>query len=176
MTRTELLEKILETYSRCYDVTRCEGSPLVARAEFHERQSGYMLVRRAEMWSADRHEFAFFFSVPHLDSATFVECVARTRELGEPLISPKAGHMCTSLVAVFLCDSADAAALRELKKFRYSRSFKLALNGWMELQTAAAILSSGEAVSNAAGRKVAKFLKMEMQGEQPRRKRFFGIF
>lgn len=175
MTRSDLLEKILAAYAHCYDITRCEGEPLVARAEFHERQSGYMLVRRAEMWSADRHEFAFFFSVPTLDLETFEACVARTRELGEPLVSPKAGHMCTSLVAVFLCDEASAEAVRALRKFRYSKSFRLSLNGWLELQTAAAVLPNCEAFSNAAGRKVAKFLKLEMQEKRPRRKRLFGI-
>lgn len=176
MTRDELLEKILATYSRCYDIVRGGEPPLVARAEFHERQAGFVLVRRAETWAADRHEFAFFFSVPRLDAGLFAECVARVRELGGPLVHPKAGHMCTSLVAIFLCDFADEAAVRELRKFRYSKSFKLSLNGWMEVQTAAAVLSSGEAVSNAAGRRVAKFLKMELGGKRPGRKRLFGIF
>lgn len=160
-TRDSLLEKILDHYSSCYDITRPgeEELPLVATADFHEQQTGYVLIRKAEMWSADRHEYAFFYSVPKLTVDIFNELIAKTRALGEPKVNPESGHMSSNIVAIFLCDSADEAAVKALRKYHYRKSFRFSFLGWMELHTALVDLSSGEAFSNGAGRNNAKFLR-----------------
>lgn len=160
-TRENLLDRVLDHYSVYYDVARCDASdaPLMARAAFHEHGTGYALIRKAEMWSADRHEYAFFFSVPHLTREIYETCLAQTRTLGEPLVDPVSGHMSTFLVAIFLCESVDSDAVKALKTCRIRKSFQFSLKGWMEVHTAAVDLGKDTVVGNAAGRNTVKFLK-----------------
>ncbi len=169
--RDALLERILDYYSRWYDIERYEepSAPLVASAAFHEHGTGYILVRKAEMWSADRHEYAYFFSLPHLTAELYQACLDKTLELGEPRVDPVSGHMCTSLVTVILCDAADEDALRALKKCRIRKSFQFSLKGWMEIHTAAVEVGKASITANGAARNTAKFLKSVLSPKRKKR-------
>lgn len=173
LTRPELLDRVLQAYRSSYDVQLCqrEEAPLVAAAVFHEHSTGYMMVKRAEMWAADRHEYAYFFSTPHLTEELYQQCLAKTLELGQPQVKPGKNHMCTNLVLMILCDSADETALKALRKCRIRKSFHFSLHGWMEVQTAAVELGKDSVVANSAGRNVAKFLKNTLFPQRKRRSR-----
>ena len=82
----------------------------------------------------------------------------------------KDAHMCTRLVAVFLCDSADQAAVEEIEKCRIYKSFQFSLKGWMEFHTAAIDFGKESVVSNRYGRETAKFLKSVLHPPKRRRK------
>lgn len=161
LTLSALQERVLAAYRPYYDIERMDESdaPLVAAAAFHEHEVSYMIVKKAEMWSADRHEYAYFFTVPHLTLELYEQCLDRARELGEPLVKPDANHMSTFLVAVFLCESADDDAVQALKKCRIRKSFQFSLKGWMEVQTALVELGKDSVIANSAGYHTAKFLK-----------------
>ncbi len=160
-TREDFLERFLSVYARWYDVVRAEPeeAPLFACAEFHEHQSGFMLVRKAEMWSADRHEYSYIFSVPHLTPEIFSECMQKALHHGETKVDPVPGHMSSGIVAVFVCDSADPEAVELLKKFHWRKSFRFSLRGWAEAHTAMVITGENTVVSNAPGRNTAKLMK-----------------
>lgn len=171
MTREELINRILETYEPYYDITLCEGDGyLKATADFHEEQHGFILVRRAEMWSAGRHEYCFIYSAPRFTTDVFKECVEKTRNLGEEKVDPAPGHMSSSIVAVFICDEADPEAVKALKKYRFTKNFKFSFNGWMEVHTALAALSDDIFEANAAGRANADFLKSLVHPKQRKKK------
>jgi hypothetical protein len=161
LNREALLERVLDIYSPYYDIQRCEeaDTPMVAQAAFHEHGTGYILIRKAEMWSADRHEYVYFFSVPHLTLELYERCVEQARQLGMERIHPAPGHMCSYVVAMFFCDSADEDAVKALKKCRIRKSFQFSLHGWMELHTALVELGKDSVAANPAGRNTAKFLK-----------------
>lgn len=154
------LEEILSRYAGSYDVARNteENSPLVATADFHEHQSGYVLVRRAEMWCADRHEYAHFFCAENFNAEFFQECMDKTMKLADEKVQPGRGHMCSVVSAVFICEDADEAAVRLLQKYRYRKNFLLSLRGWMEVHTALVTLSDGKVYANAAGKNDKRFL------------------
>lgn len=168
-TRQTLLNDILDRYSQWYTTELCppEAAPLVARADYHEHGTGYVLVRKAEMWSADRHEYTFFFSVPVLTGEIYDSCMKTLMDLGMPLVNPESGHMCTALSAVFLCDSVEEAAAKAAEKCRTRKSFQFSLKGWMEVHTAAVDLGKGTVVGNPVGRNTVKFLKSMLH---PKRK------
>ncbi|MDD6347553.1 MAG: hypothetical protein PUA52_06070 [Lachnospiraceae bacterium] len=165
LSREELQEKLLRVYSRWYDIDRCEASeePLFATAEFHEHQTGFALVRKAEMWSADRHEYTYFFSMPELTPEIFEACMEKAKTLGLAKIDPESGHMCSYIAAVFLCDSADPEAVRALKRYRCRKSFQFSLKGWMEIHAAMMERGKDSIVANGDGRNTAKFLKNMLQ-------------
>lgn len=83
----------------------------------------------------------------------------RVLEDGEPRVKPHAQHMYTYLTALVLYDSADPAALAQLKKLKRRREFKLSLHGWMEFRIAAVDCSTGEFTVNRSGKLILKDLK-----------------
>lgn len=160
VSREELFAKILDKYSIWYDVTEHgeEAAPLRFSATYHEHDAGYMLSRKAEMWSADKHEYAYFFSVEHLDVQTAEACIAKARELGEPLIVPKEGHMCSVIVAAILCDTADEAAVKLIRSCKIKKSYQFSLKGWMEVHTAVLEVGKDSVTANGSGKNTGKFL------------------
>ena len=167
-TREEIFETLKKSYKNWYNLQEVENeAPLVATGEFHEHGTGYVLVRKAEMWSADCHEYLYIFSPAHLDADTFQTCLAKARALGEPKIRPSRDHKSSYVTALFICDTADEEALKLLKKCRIRKSFHFSLQGWMEVHTAA-VVSGGETIlSNGDGRRTAEFLKSVLH---PRKK------
>ena len=160
-TRAELLQKLLNSYSKWYDISLqpAESEPFVARGEFHEQAGGYMLVKSAQTWSADRNEYVYFFSVPHLTKADAEQFVNKARELGEARVNPDKNHMSSNIVMVALCDEADADALAAVKAVRIRKSFQFSLKGWMEVHAAVIEVGKTEVTANFAGYNTAKFLK-----------------
>lgn len=159
-TREALLTRLTDTYGTWYNLTPVEGEgPLAAKGEFHEHGTGYMLIRKAEMWCADTHDYLYIYSVDRLTPEVFEACLTKTRELGEPLVAPDRNHKSTYITALFVCDTAEEEALKALKKLRIRKSFKLSLHGWMEIHAAAVVLRGGTITSNGDGRRTAEFLK-----------------
>ena len=68
MERQEFLDKILKSYAPYYDIEILEDAegPLVARAAYHEHGSGYLLSKKAVLYTADKHEYV---AGPHVDGA-----------------------------------------------------------------------------------------------------------
>ena len=163
VTREEFLKRLLNGYSRSYDIEFVQHNelPLVATAQFHVSESQYILSKKATMWTVDSDEYVYFFSVPELTEDIYSRCIQYACDNGMAKIdlTTKQPHMCTRLVALFLCDSADAAALIRLKKCRIYKSFQFSFKGWMEFHTAAADLGKESVVSNNYGRDTAKFMK-----------------
>lgn len=161
MNRQQLLEQLMNSYGTHYNLRTFEASqlPLAAECVYHEHSTSYLVVKKAEMWAADRHEYVYLFTLPHLTRERFDWCLAKTLELGQPQVKPGKNHMCSNLVCIILCDTAEDEAWKALKTCRIRKSFRFSFHGWMEVQTAAAELGKETAAGNAAGRNVAKFLK-----------------
>ena len=178
MERNELLEKIIQVYAPYYDIERFDEAEdgLLVKAVFHEHGTGYLLVKKAELWTADRHEYVWIFSVPELTETYFQEGLKRVRAEGEPLVKPAQGHMSTDLVAMFICDEAEEAALTAAKKSRIRKSFQFSLKGWMEVQTVIAEVRRASVTGNIYAGNTAKFLKNLLQPKPERKKaRLFKI-
>ena len=144
--RDTLLARLSEAYTAYFDVEPVQdGSPLKALCAYHSRGSQYVLIKKAELWAAETHEYLYLYSLPRLDFTSLVELQARTLEDGMPRIRPHSQHMCTYLSAVVLCDQAD-------------RDFKLSLHGWMEFRIAAVDLSTGDIATNRSGKDLGKSL------------------
>lgn len=174
MERAEFINRILKCYEPYYDIDLIDLSEkdgyLKATADFHEQQHGFVLVRRAKMWSASRHEYCFIYSVPRLTLSVFSECVENAKTLGQKKVDPIPGHMCSNVVALFVCDEADPEAVKALKKYRYIKNFNFSFNGWMEMHTALASLSDDIFESNVAGKASAHFLKSLIHPMQKKRR------
>lgn len=156
----QVLEGLKKAYTAYFDIEEIDdGTALKARCDYHMRDSQYVLVKKAELWAAESHEYLYLWDAGHLDADTVEEIFRRTVEDGEPRVKPHSQHMYTYLTAVALCDSARPEALERLKKLKKRREFKLSLHGWMEFRIAAVDLSNGEITVNRAGKALGKDLK-----------------
>lgn len=156
----KVLEGLKKAYAAYFDVEEInDGTALRARCDYHMRDSQYVLVKKAELWAAESHEYLYLWDAGELDAGMVEEIFRRTVADGEPRVRPHKEHMYTYLTAVALYDSADPSALEQLKKLRKRREFKLSLHGWMEFRIAAVDLSTGEITANRAGKALAKDLK-----------------
>ena len=155
-----VLEKLKRAYAAYFDIEEIDdGTALKARCDYHMRDSQYVLVKKAELWAAESHEYLYLWDAGALDTAGVEEIFRRTLEDGEPRVRPHSQHMYTYLTAVALYDSAQPDALEQLRKLKKRREFKLSLHGWMEFRIAAVDLSNGEITVNRAGKALAKDLK-----------------
>ncbi len=156
----QVLNGLKKAYSAYFDIEEvADGTALKALCAYHNRDSQYVLVKKAELWAAESHEYLYLWDAGHLDAGVVEEIFRRTLEDGGPRVKPHAQHMYTYLTAVALCDSIQPEALAQLKKLKKRREFKLSLHGWMEFRIAAVDLSNGEITVNRAGRAFGKDLR-----------------
>lgn len=167
-TRETFLDKLLNAYAGSYDIAYAQHSelPLAATAHCHETVNQYALFKSAVMNHSNNDEYVYFFSVAHLTDELCRQCIDYAHADGMGKIDPTDHHMCTRLVALFLCDSMEEAALKRLKKCRIYKSFQFSLQGWMEFHTAAVDLGKESVASNGYGRDTAKFLKSALHPQK----------
>ena len=159
MSREEMLEKLLESYSAYFDVERCQKGPLAAQCQFHVHSEKYVLVKKAKLWEHDCSEYVYIFSVPHLTEVLYRKCEEYAYREGMKLIDPKPGHMYSYITAVFLCDSCEEKAEKALRKCRIYKSFHFSFYGWMDFHTALLARQGGRIITNRSGRDKAKLMK-----------------
>ena len=171
VTREEMLEKLLDAYSGYFDIERAESSalPLAAVCHFNVRTAKYVLLKKAELWSADSNEHVYIFSVPELNEEVYRSCEKLAYDRGMSLIDPKPGHMYTYITAVFLCDTCTPEAEKLLKKCRLYKSFHFSLHGWMDFHTVLVRRGAADFPTNRSGRTNAKLMKnIFMKGKKKR--------
>lgn len=163
LSREEMLNTLLQSYSAYFDTERCEEEdwdvPLVARCNFYVHSEKYVLLKKAKLWSADCNEYVYLFSLPELTEERYRECEKFVYEKGMARIHPEPGHMYTYLTAVFLCDSCTPEARKALKRCRLYKSFRFSLYGWMDFHTVLLQAGSDLVDTNRSGRSNAKLMK-----------------
>lgn len=166
-TCEEYLNRVLEGYKASYDIFRLEedsipeGLPLAATAEMHMTETSYVISKKAEMWSANTHEYAYFFQVPHLDAVTAEKCIAYAYEAGMSKINEEylKNHMCTRIAANFICDEVEPDAVKRIKQCKIYKNFQFSLKGWMEFHAVSVDLGKESVEANRYGAATAKFMQ-----------------
>ena len=184
-SRQEIVERLLAGYRRFYNITRFDGGPnphpeewkglregdkvpplsfpgngnLVAVCEYYERGQQYFLFRTNELWSSQQEEFIFLFSVGTLTKEVFEACRDFAREEGMKLAHIGPGHMYTYITPVFVCDTAEEAAIALLEKCRIYKSFLFSFHGWMDFHIACFETGKNKLYFNRSGRCMEKNMK-----------------
>ncbi len=161
MKRSELTQKILDSYKAYYDILDCHDTApwLIARCDFHIHNEKYVLTKSAKLWEADCHEYIYVFSLDRLTEQSFKQCEAYACSEGFALVKPKPGHMYTYITAVFICDDFDEAAIKLLKKSKHYKSYKFSINGWAEFRTFVVRAGDKALHYNRPGKQCSKFVK-----------------
>lgn len=158
--REALVQRLIDSYQAYFDVETFQGEQsLKARCAYHSRAAQYVLVKKAELWAAENHEYLYLHALPVLSRGELERIIEAVLDDGMPRIRPHKEHMYTYLTAMIVCDRADPDALELLKKTKKRREFKLSLHGWMELRIAAVDISTGEISTNRCARDLKKSLR-----------------
>ena len=163
-------EQLLNGYRSNYDITPIENGEdgLICKAHMHVTEAQCVVFEEFKMWTANADEYVYIYHIPHLTEELTSKVIDEVYADGFPLIdldhvSMRQQHMRTNLVALFICDTADEAAIRRLKKCRIYKSFQFSLKGWMEMHTDLITLTDSKVYSNRYGVDTAKFLKMHVK-------------
>ena len=170
MTRLEAIDKLCDSYSAYFDVERFndDDAELAATCFLYVHSEKYVLVKAAKLWEADSNEYVYIFSVPHLTKEIFARCRDYAYNEGMSHIEPEAGHMCSYITALFICDTADADAVKALKRTRIYKSFRLSYYGWMDFHTGLVVLPEEKISTNASGHCAAQVLERGLFHKQKR--------
>lgn len=163
-TREQIIDTLLEGYRTNYNIATVEGQEdgIVATAEYHVSESGYVLIRSAETWTANSNEYVYFISVPHLTSdlaSDYVEFAYRDA-LEKLDIDHAKHHMCTRAVTVFVCDEIAPEAEAIIRKCNRRKSFMFSLKGWLEVHTIGIVLGQKGlyVISNRYAKDTAEYI------------------
>ena len=160
--KEQLLDRLLRAHEGYFDVQENHsfaGRTFPGYAEFHAHGEGYVLVKRAKLWEADRHQYLFFDTLEHLDASALDAQVGFMRQHGLDKVTLAPNHMSSDICLILIADSIDEDAALRLRRTRFRKNFKLGLQGWSDLKIAAVDLAAQRIVTNAAGRELADTLR-----------------
>lgn len=157
--RDTLLARLSEAYTAYFDVEPVQdGSPLKALCAYHSRGSQYVLIKKAELWAAETHEYLYLYSLPRLDFTSLWSFRPARWRTGCHAPAP-IPSICAPICRPWSCVIRPTPdALAQLQKLKKHRDFKLSLHGWMEFRIAAVDLSTGDIATNRSGKDLGKSL------------------
>jgi len=156
---TELLEKVLKSYESYFDVTRdseYEGLSVAAEAAFHSRSEKYVLVKKAQLWAAEAHEYAFFVMAEHLDEKTLNTYRDVILKEGLSRVKPVKDHMYTYVTMIIIADETDDGIEKAVKKIRHHKDYMLSFHGWSDFRVAVYDTKAESVITNRAGSDLEK--------------------
>lgn len=119
--------------------------------EYYERDGGYFLLRSNELWTSEQEEFIFLFTCPRLTEAVHEAVKEFVCREGKKMAHIGPGHMYTGVSSVIICDDADEAAEKALKKSSYTKTSRFMIHGWLEYRANCLDLSRKDSSSTGQG-------------------------
>lgn len=170
MASDEFFQKIKKYYQSSFDFIEpfnYEGREYTALAEFHSHIDKYVLLKKAQIWAADSHEFCIFQTYDStFTEADFGEITRFLEGYMEPQLVRKGeenvpeNHMYTYLSIVIVCNAgADKEAVKRAKKYTYTKYYNMYLRGYSEGRVILADVKEGRVYTNRAAHQMKKLYK-----------------
>ena len=156
------LDELLRSYERYFDIQRpysIQNEPVDALAKFSSKSTRYVLSKRAKLWGAECYEYLFFFCERELTGAHIERIEKVLHHAEKELVMPHKEHMYSYLNAVILCEEMALEVKRQIKSFRWRKSYCLSMHGWMAAGIAAISIADGKYVCNRAGKDVKEHMQ-----------------
>ena len=166
MHSADYLNRLLLRYSGTFDIyqpyTILERE-YPAYGYFFSHVEKYVLVRAANMWSADSYEHILFSTREELTMADLEEYGRAVREYIEPKLVlkgeklPDPNHMYSYITIAVAADRALSPEVRKaVKKFRFEKSYMHSIRGYSQARIAVASMEDESVTLNRAGRTLKK--------------------
>ncbi|MEF2851973.1 MAG: hypothetical protein U0N86_06025 [Lachnospiraceae bacterium] len=172
MTKEDVLEKALRSYSAYYDVNReTPEAPFAAEAVFHSHSSTYFLTRSATIGEAESNEYVFFALTDLLDEENFQRLDSAAWEKGLNRVAPHANHRNTDISLIIIASSVTEEAERMVRTRSHYKNYRFSLQGFSHYHLIVLDLSREKVTCNRQGRSMKKiFSKIFTLQEKERKK------
>ena len=160
MTVSEVLERLLKSYRRYYNVkTEDVTPPFAAEAAFHSHDEQFFLIKSARLAEADSHEYVFFAVSDLLEPEELRKLDETAWETGLSRVKPHWSHRSTDVVLIVLAERIAPEAASYIAGLKRYQSYRHTLQGWSSYQVIAMETSTGRLVCNRRGRDLKKLFR-----------------
>lgn len=160
MTTNEILERLLRSYVRYYDILRedvTEG--FAAEAHFHSHDEQYWLTKSVKLAEADSHEYVYFALEETLTAEMVESLIDKAWTAGMSHVQASYSHHSSDVALILLADEIEPDAIRAIKKARRFASYKFGMNGFSHLRLIAFEPTSKKIVHNRMGDTLKKLFR-----------------
>ncbi len=169
MHSADYLNRLLLRYSGTFDIYQpytILGREYPAYGYFFSHVEKYVLVRKANMWSADSYEHVLFANPKELTQTHLEEYRQAIEEYIEPALVlkgeklPEPNHMYSYITIAVITEKALSSELKKaVKKFKFEKSYMHSIRGYSQGRIAVASMEDTDVCLNGAGRTLKKLYK-----------------
>lgn len=166
MNSADYLNRLLLKYSGTFDIYQpysILGREYPAYGYFFSHVEKYVLVRKANMWSADSYEHILFVNPKELTEADLEEYRRAVAEYIEPELIlkgeklPEPNHMYSYITIAVITDRALTPQVRKsVRKFKFEKSYMHSIRGYSQARLVVSSMEDERVTLNAAGRTLKK--------------------
>lgn len=169
MDSADYLNRLLLKYSGTFDIYQpytILGKEYPAYGYFFSHVEKYVLVRKANMWSADTYEHVIFADTAELTEAQLQEYRQAVGEYIEPTLVlkgeklPEPNHMYSYITIAVVSEKALSPQVKKaVKKFKFEKSYMHSIRGYLQTRIAVASMEDESVCVNGMGRSLKKLYK-----------------
>ncbi len=169
MNSADYLDRLLLRYSGTFDIYQpytILGREYPAYGYFFSHMEKYVLVRKANMWSADSYEHILFVNTEDLTTKDLEEYRHAVAEYIEPKLVlkgeklPDPNHMYSYITIAAVTEKALSPEIkRAVRKFKFEKSYMHSIRGYSQARIAVASMEDENICLNAAGRTLKKLYR-----------------
>lgn len=126
-------------------------------AKYFEKTGRTLITQKDVIDAFENYEYCFIKTYESISLKEIIEFEEFLKNAVESYVKPHYEHMCTYVTGVIVSKNIlTEECIKEVKKFKYSKSFKFMLHGWCDVRLIAADLFSDAVITNKAGKSVKK--------------------
>lgn len=169
MNPADYLNRLLLKYSGTFDIYQpyiVLGREYPAYGYFFSHVEKYVLVRKANMWSADSYEHILFADPEELTDEHLQEYRQAIAEYIEPTLIlkgeslPEPNHMYSYItIAVVTAKALSPEIKKAVRKFKFEKSYMHGIRGYSQARIAVASMEDEAVCVNSMGRSLKKMYR-----------------
>lgn len=130
-------------------------------ANFRQRSAKYMLMKKAEIYAFNTHEYIFHKKLNRPFGKEDLQWLKTFyKENGHSIVKQDHEHMSSTVTVIVDCVLPDESLQKEIKKFKYYKSFFFGLKGWVNGKVILVDSSLNKGIANRFGEKdLHRFLR-----------------
>ena len=169
MNSADYLNRLLLKYSGTFDIYQpytILGREYPAYGYFFSHVEKYVLVRKANMWSADSYEHVLFAEPAELTKEHLQEYRQAIEEYIEPTLVlkgeklPEPNHMYSYITIAVVTEKALSPEMKKaVKRFKFEKSYMHNIRGYSQARIAVASMEDETVCVNNMGRSLKKMYR-----------------
>ena len=169
MHSADYLNRLLLKYSGTFDIYQpymIMGREYPAYGYFFSHVEKYVLVRKANMWSADSYEHILFADPEELTDGHLEEYRQAIAEYIEPTLIlkgeslPEPNHMYSYItIAVVTAKALSPEIKKAVRKFKFEKSYMHGIRGYSQARIAVVSMEDEAVCVNSMGRSLKKMYR-----------------